>query len=47
MSYENDRQAFNRTAERIKKAARLRGDNMSHDEAKEHLRRHIKRSNNK
>ena len=47
MSYENDRKAFDRTADRLKKAAQSRGHNMSHDEAKDRLREHLKRSKNK
>lgn len=44
MSYENDKKAFERTAQRMQRAARQSGKDMTFDEAKRQLHRHIKKS---
>tara|TARA_R100000664_G_C2726605_1_gene118396 strand:+ start:312 stop:452 length:141 start_codon:yes stop_codon:yes gene_type:complete len=44
MSYENDKRAFERTAQRIQHASRKSGKEISFDEAKRQLHKHIKKS---
>ena len=47
MSYDNDKKAFNRTAKRLMNASRQSGKDMSFKEAKNNLRNHLNKSNNK
>ena len=46
-SYENKKAAFDRTAKRIQDQAKKNGSSMSHREAQEKLRKHLRRSNTK
>lgn len=46
-SYDKDKKAFERTAKRIQDQAQKNGETMSHHEAQEKLRIHLKRSKNK
>jgi hypothetical protein len=47
MSYENERNAFNRTAKRVMKQAQMQGKHMTFREAQEKTRGHIQKSNSK
>jgi hypothetical protein len=47
MSYENDKQAFDRTAKRLMEQSQKSGKNISFRDAQNQVRQHIKKSNAK